>query len=722
MAETFRSPDPSLQLARVGDATLLQVPRPEWFLAQLTSDGTLDATGRYAHSWVEVDPLNDGTGYQTKEDGRFGDDVEQPAYPIQGVASAEDDIVLMRFSTHAGAVECYEFIPAKTSASGGVVDTEYNVPGKINTDPLGQYFGDGPKYVSAFAIGPDGSPLVAIEVDPVDELTLVFSDFSTTMIDGTAPIRAKYFEIGSPVYSTSTVYSDAGFQCNYDPTGVNRSFTFTFDYSSGGNTFAATANTYGDGSNIELRAYDYVRLLSFDGSTTTTVEANPDGPILSTQGSNGISFSSSKIRVSTGGGYTDSYGGTSGGTTFINGIATAGGGTVPLTEGGTQATNSTDGFNNLSPLSLKGDIVSHDGTDNVRVPVGSAGWAIIADPGEAAGWKWAALTTADVTDSTDKRYVTDAQLVVISNTSGVNTGDQDLSPYAEISDLGTVAFTNSYLDLDDLPSGGTVADGDYGDITVSSSGATWTIDPGVVTYSKMQDVSATDKILGRSTAGAGVVEEITCTATARSLLDDTSTSAMRTTLGLAIGTNVQAHDAELDALASTTSAADKVPYFTGSGTASTTDLTSTARSLLDDTSTSAMRTTLGLAYATQSQMEAENSAVVVDPSLVRFSPTAAKFWVTFGYAGGSLTVHASYNVTSVTRNATGDYTVTINNDFSSANYAILSTVQYLDTTTYGILAEVVNQAAGTCRIFTYLTSTFTKYDCVRVHVSGFGDQ
>lgn len=54
-----------------------------------------------------------------------------------------------------------------------------------------------------------------------------------------------------------------------------------------------------------------------------------------------------------------------------------------------------------------------------------------------------------------------------------------------------------------------------------------------VTYAKMQNVSATDKILGRATAGAGVVEEITCTATARSLLDDTSVGAMRTTLGLA---------------------------------------------------------------------------------------------------------------------------------------------------------------------------------------------
>lgn len=102
---------------------------------------------------------------------------------------------------------------------------------------------------------------------------------------------------------------------------------------------------------------------------------------------------------------------------------------------------------------------------------------------------------------------------------------RDTSPAGPVQELtvsGGIEFTGSGIQRSALT----------GDITATAGSNTTAIPVNTVTYAKIQDVSATDKLLGRSTAGAGDIEEITCTAAGRALLDDADASAQRTTLGL----------------------------------------------------------------------------------------------------------------------------------------------------------------------------------------------
>lgn len=91
------------------------------------------------------------------------------------------------------------------------------------------------------------------------------------------------------------------------------------------------------------------------------------------------------------------------------------------------------------------------------------------------------------------------------------------------------------------------------------------------------------------------------TAFGASLMDDADAATARATLGLVIGTNVQAYDAGLASIAGLTTSADQAIYTTGSDTYATTSLTSFGRSLIDDVDAATARATLGLVIGTNVQ-------------------------------------------------------------------------------------------------------------------------
>lgn len=235
----------------------------------------------------------------------------------------------------------------------------------------------------------------------------------------------------------------------------------------------------------------------------------------------------------------------------------AGGTDVPITDGGTGASDASTARTNLG-LAIGTDVQAYD-----------AGLADIAG-----------------------LALTDSNFIV---GDGVNW----------VAESGATARTSLGLGSGDSPS--------FTAVTVGSSGLTVGVSvpfsdtAGFLTLQSVDFLDATTETTIESSIDTLVNltsiqgQSFTMGAYAPTLLNTADEAGFKTAVNLEIGTDVQAYDAELAALAGLTSAADTLPYFTGSGTASTTSLTSTARTLLDDSSTSSMRTTLGLAIGTDVQ-------------------------------------------------------------------------------------------------------------------------
>lgn len=85
-------------------------------------------------------------------------------------------------------------------------------------------------------------------------------------------------------------------------------------------------------------------------------------------------------------------------------------GTLAVGNGGTGQTTATAAFDALDPLTTKGDVIVHNGTNSIRVAVGSNGQLLVADSGTTPGvaWKGTPQSYSISNGTTDRSYDADA--------------------------------------------------------------------------------------------------------------------------------------------------------------------------------------------------------------------------------------------------------------------------------------------------------------------------
>jgi hypothetical protein len=95
----------------------------------------------------------------------------------------------------------------------------------------------------------------------------------------------------------------------------------------------------------------------------------------------------------------------------------------------------------------------------------------------------------------------------------------------------------------------------------------------------------------------------------------------------------------------------------------------------------------------------------------------AKAWVNFN-GTGTVAIRASYNVSSITDNGTGNYTINFTNAFADADYAIQAIGDRADgvRTATANLSNAVPPTTSSCRLLMFNGTTATDFAYITASV------